>query len=104
MRTIYFLLFPLFLFFIVSCTEDEVDPNFSIENVGDVVMGSAKGSQVTISFTSTREWKASTVADWFTIAPVSGEAGTCNIDLWFFGYWHLADTGDKDSCILFLHA
>ena len=57
MRTIYFLLFPLFLFFIVSCTEDEVDPNFSIENVGDVVMGSAKGSQVTISFTSTREWK-----------------------------------------------
>ena len=44
MRTIYFLLFPLFLFFIVSCTEDEVDPNFSIENVGDVVMGSAKGS------------------------------------------------------------
>ena len=81
MRTIYFLLFPLFLFFIVSCTEDEVDPNFSIENVGDVVMGSAKGSQVTISFTSTREWKASTVADWFTIAPVSGEAGTCNITL-----------------------
>ena len=62
MRTIYLLLFPLFLFFIVSCTEDEVDPNFSIENVGDVVMGSAKGSQVTISFTSTREWKASTVA------------------------------------------
>lgn len=54
MRTIYLLLFPLFLFFIVSCTEDEVDPNFSIENVGDVVMGSAKGSQVTISFTSTR--------------------------------------------------
>lgn len=49
MRTIYLLLFPLFLFFIVSCTEDEVDPNFSIENVGDVVMGSAKGSQVTIS-------------------------------------------------------
>ena len=46
MRTIYLLLFPLFLFFIVSCTEDEVDPNFSIENVGDVVMGSAKGSQV----------------------------------------------------------
>lgn len=44
-------------------------------------MGSAKGSQVTISFTSTREWKASTVADWFTIAPVSGEAGTCNITL-----------------------
>ena len=81
MRTIYLLLFPLFLFFIVSCTEDEVDPNFSIENVGDVVMGSAKGSQVTISFTSTREWKASTVADWFTIAPVSGEAGTCNITL-----------------------
>ena len=69
------------MFFIVSCTEDEVDPNFSIENVGDVVMGSAKGSQVTISFTSTREWKASTVADWFTIAPVSGEAGTCNITL-----------------------
>ena len=54
MRTIYLLLFPLFLFFIVSCTEDEVDPNFSIENVGDVVMGSAKGSQVTISFTSRR--------------------------------------------------
>lgn len=81
MRTIYLLLFLLFLFFIVSCTEDEVDPNFSIENVGDVVMGSAKGSQVTISFTSTREWKASTVADWFTIAPVSGEAGTCNITL-----------------------
>lgn len=60
MRTIYLLLFPLCLFFIVSCAEDEVDPNFSIENVGDVVMGSAKGSQVTISFTSTREWKAST--------------------------------------------
>lgn len=53
MRTIYLLLFPLFLFFIVSCTEDEVDPNFSIENVGDVVMGSAKGLQVTISFTGT---------------------------------------------------
>lgn len=76
-----FSIISLFLFFIVSCTEDEVDPNFSIENVGDVVMGSAKGSQVTISFTSTREWKASTVADWFTIAPVSGEAGTCNITL-----------------------
>ena len=81
MRTIYLLLFPLCLFFIVSCAEDEVDPNFSIENVGDVVMGSAKGSQVTISFTSTREWKASTAADWFTIAPASGEAGTCDIAL-----------------------
>lgn len=81
MRTIYLLLFPLCLFFIVSCAEDEVEPNFSIENIGDGMIGSAKGSQVTISFTSAREWKASTAADWFTIAPASGEAGTCDITL-----------------------
>lgn len=79
MKANFFLLFFLYLFFAVSCTENEVEPSFSIETTGDISIAPEAGGQTKISFTSSREWQARTTADWLTISPTSGNAGTVSI-------------------------
>lgn len=78
MKTNIYLLLCFCLFLTVSC-EDEVEPGFSLEAIGDIVIDSDIDSQGTVSFTSTREWTAKTDADWVSISPVSGSAGTSEI-------------------------
>lgn len=78
MKTNVYLLLCLCLFLTVSC-EDEVEPRFSLETTGDVIIDSDIDSQSTVSFTSVREWTAKTDADWVSISPSSGSAGTAEI-------------------------
>lgn len=78
MKTNVYLLLCLCLFLTVSC-EDEVEPRFSLETTGDVIIDSDIDSQSTVSFTSSREWTAKTDADWVSISPSSGSAGTAEI-------------------------
>lgn len=78
MKTNVYLLLCLCLFLTVSC-EDEVEPCFSFETIGDVIIDSDIDSQGTVSFTSTREWTAKSDADWVSISPSSGSAGKAEI-------------------------
>lgn len=78
MKTNVYLLLCLCLFLTVSC-EDEVEPCFSLETIGDVIIDSDIDSQGTVSFTSTREWTAKSDADWVSISPSSGSAGKAEI-------------------------
>ena len=79
MKTQSILLFFLSLFLLVACSKDEVEPGFSIQTIGDITIAYEAQSQATIHFTSAREWKATSVDDWFTIAPSSGESGTFDL-------------------------
>ena len=78
MKTNIYLLLCLCLFLTVSC-KDEIEPSFSLKATGEVVVDSDINSQVTVSFTSTREWTAKTDADWVSISPSSGSAGVTDI-------------------------
>lgn len=78
MKTNIYLLLCLCLFLTVSCRE-ELEPNFSLETTENVVVDSDIDSQVTVRFTSTHEWTAKTDADWISISPSSGSAGTSEI-------------------------
>ncbi|WP_221659518.1 BACON domain-containing protein [Bacteroides salyersiae] len=79
MKANSFLLFFLYLLFTVSCTENELEPSFSIETTEDIAIAPEAGVQTLISFTSSREWQASITADWLTISPMSGNAGAVSI-------------------------
>lgn len=75
------LLFILILL-ISGCSQKEIEPNFSLqEETSSITLASAASSQTVISFTSTREWKASTSSEWLLISPTSGEAGTYQMAL-----------------------
>lgn len=75
------LLFILILL-ISGCNQKEIEPSFSLqEETGSITLASAANSQTVISFTSTREWKASTSSEWLLISPTSGEAGTYQMAL-----------------------
>lgn len=75
------LLFILILL-ISGCSQKEIEPSFSLqEETGSITLASAANSQTVISFTSTREWKASTSSEWLLISPTSGEAGTYQMAL-----------------------
>lgn len=82
-----FLFFFLCLFLITACSDDEVNPEFSVKTTGNVVLASESNSKVTISFTSAREWKADCSADWVDLSPASGDAGEATITV----------TADKNS-------
>ena len=56
MKANSFLLFFLYLLFTVSCTENEVEPSFSIGTTEDIEIAPEAGGQTQISFTSSREW------------------------------------------------
>ena len=63
-------------------SQKETEPSFSLqEETSSITLASAASSQTVISFTSTREWKASTSSEWLLISPTSGEAGTYQMDL-----------------------
>lgn len=75
------LLFILILL-ISGCSQKEIEPSFSLqEETSSITLASAANSQTVISFTSTREWKASTSSEWLLISPTSGEAGTYQMAL-----------------------
>lgn len=75
------LLFILILL-ISGCSQKDIEPSFSLqEETGSITLASAANSQTVISFTSTREWKASTSSEWLLISPTSGEAGTYQMAL-----------------------
>ena len=54
MKANSFLLFFLYLLFTVSCTENEVEPSFSIGTTEDIEIAPEAGGQTQISFTSSR--------------------------------------------------
>lgn len=75
------LLFILILL-ISGCSQKDIEPSFSLqEETSSITLASAANSQTVISFTSTREWKASTSSEWLLISPTSGEAGTYQMAL-----------------------
>lgn len=75
------LLFILILL-ISGCSPKDIEPSFSLqEETSSITLASAANSQTVISFTSTREWKASTSSEWLLISPTSGEAGTYQMAL-----------------------
>lgn len=75
------LLFILILL-ISGCSQKDIEPSFSLqEKTSSITLASAANSQTVISFTSTREWKASTSSEWLLISPTSGEAGTYQMAL-----------------------
>lgn len=75
------LLFILILL-ISGCSQKDIEPSFSLqEEISSITLASAANSQIVISFTSTREWKASTSSEWLLISPTSGEAGTYQMAL-----------------------
>ena len=78
MKTNIYLLLCLCLFLTVSCKE-ELEPSFSLEATGNVIIDSDIDSRGTVSFTSTREWTAKTDAEWLSISPSSGSAGASEI-------------------------
>ncbi|WP_455587642.1 M64 family metallopeptidase [Bacteroides sp.] len=78
MKTNSFVLFFLYLLFSVSCSESVPDPSFSI-TAENVSVGSEEGAQVVVNFTSARDWKASATANWFSVSPSSGSAGTFDL-------------------------
>ena len=45
-------------------------------------LASGINSRITVDFTSTHDWKASTDASWAVITPTSGKAGTASIEFW----------------------
>lgn len=62
--------------------QKDIEPSFSLqEETSSITLASAANSQTVISFTSTREWKASTSSEWLLISPTSGEAGTYQMAL-----------------------
>lgn len=75
------LLFILILL-ISGCSQKDIEPSFSLqEETSSITLASAANSQTVISFTSTREWKASTSSEWLLISPTSGETGTYQMAL-----------------------
>lgn len=79
MKTKSFILFFLCLFLVTACSEDEINPEFSIETTGNVMLASEGNSKATITFTSALEWQANCSADWVDISPASGKAGAATI-------------------------
>lgn len=79
MKTNTFLLFFLGLFFMASCSDNQIEPNFLIQTTKDITIAYEAKSQATIHFTSSREWQANSAEDWFTISPSAGEGGTFDL-------------------------
>lgn len=51
------------------------------EPEGDVILSSESGSECVISQTMLTEWSASCSADWFSVSPASGNAGTYELSV-----------------------
>lgn len=79
---IYHLLYLLFVFTIIAACSKEEEAPASIaiaEQSQNQILTSGINSQITVDFTSTHDWKASTDASWAVITPTSGKAGTASI-------------------------
>ncbi|WP_308762690.1 M64 family metallopeptidase [uncultured Bacteroides sp.] len=77
-----YLLSFVFIILAISCTEQEIEPNFSFQaDTDEITLPATANSQTVIRFTSTREWQASTNSQWLGVTPASGEAGTCEVTL-----------------------
>lgn len=77
-----YLLSFIFIILAISCTEQEIEPDFSFQSDTDeITLAATANSQTVIRFTSTREWQASTNSQWLGVTPASGEAGTCEVTL-----------------------
>lgn len=82
MKVKFYLTFLLCLYVFASCSQEEdVQPVFSIETTGDITIASSANSKISIRFTSSREWEASTSVDWLTISPAQGEAGSASLSV-----------------------
>lgn len=79
MKVNFLLYFFLCVFLFFGCSEEETAPGFTIETEGTITLDSDADSETAVSFTSAREWQASTTSEWLSISPASGDAGTCSI-------------------------
>lgn len=78
----HYLLSLLFLILAISCTEQEIEPGFSLlSDTDEITLPATANSQTALQFTSTREWQASTHSEWLEVSPTSGNAGTCKVTL-----------------------
>lgn len=75
------IVFFFLLLFTLSCQE-EIEPNFSFTNEQEeITLEGDANSETTFSFSSSREWEATTTSNWLSISPTSGEAGSQRITL-----------------------
>lgn len=81
---ILFFLLLLGSVFLTACS-DEDNPTQSeikiITTEEQLILDSKTNARITIDFTSTHDWKASTDASWAVITPTSGKAGTASIGI-----------------------
>lgn len=65
------------VFLWTGCSEDEVEPGFTLEEGTDSVTLAADAySASTIAFSSLREWTAEVDKEWLAVSPAEGETGT----------------------------
>lgn len=75
-----YLLSFLFMVMAIGCTEQEIEPSFSLQSdAEEITLAATANSQTVIRFTSTREWQATTHSEWLEVTPTSGDAGTCTV-------------------------
>ncbi len=62
---------------LVSCSDNETVPDFTVESDGEeITLEAAAGASSTLRFTSTDDWQAKVNCDWIDCSPSSGRAGT----------------------------
>lgn len=71
----------LCVFLLLGCAKDEIDPAFTLSSEKEITLESDIDSKATVSFTSAREWQASTTSEWLRLSPASGEAGTYTLTI-----------------------
>ena len=84
-------LLPLLGLLVYTSCSSEADPSFTLSTTTDIELYADEGAYKTFSFTSAREWLATSSDSWLTLSQTSGEAGTYTLRL------ICADTNDTGS-------
>lgn len=81
---ILFFLLLLGSVFLTACSDEDNTTQSEIKIITteeQLILDSKTNARITIDFTSTHDWKASTDASWAVITPTSGKAGTASIGI-----------------------
>lgn len=71
----------LCVFVLVACSKDDEEaPSLQFSSgVENLVLGAEKDSRLTLNFSSSHSWQASTDTDWITLSPAQGNAGNSSL-------------------------
>ncbi|GAB6871627.1 hypothetical protein JCM16496A_40320 [Bacteroides rodentium JCM 16496] len=66
---------------LVACSKDDEEaPSLQFSSgVENLVLGAEKDSRLTLNFSSSHSWQASTDTDWITLSPAQGNAGNSSL-------------------------